>query len=268
MSNWQEFEINATKLMNNVFKDSQLNFENAGGSDSTSSDIKIRLKDKDVGSIEAKYDKPQCGQITVKHESNHFTYSGIEENINKFTIEIIKHLNNNYERYKDYSTTGIDVTINKAIIDNWVKTYYLKKSNWLIYSKNKNNLTVDNVLLIPIQELDKYFKITASFRIKRSGSTSSISVKNKKNVKKIISKFLENKPFTIEEDEKKLYIVTKEEIGKTNLEDGYFISEKKDGKFGVTKRNQTEDPNPNVMFTLKLKEKIEFKAKIFKDTYQ
>lgn len=269
MADWKDFERNATKLLNDIFNDFNLSFESGGGTNSKDSDIKIKKDNNFIANIEAKYNEPQCGQITVVPEANKFIYSEKSvNNINQYTNVIIKYLNDNFHRYKNYSTKSINVDIDESILANWVKTYYSEESEWLIYSKNKDTLTESNVLLIPINDLDKYFTVSAKFRIKKSGSNSKIADKDKERVKNIINDYLKDKVFTIEEDSKKLFVITDEEIGKTKLDDGYYISAKNSsGKFGITKRNQTKNPNPNVMFDLTLKENVEFKGKLFKDTY-
>jgi len=268
MENWEIFEKSASEFLEKHMNDKDIEFKVVGGSDSTIPDINVYKNKQYITTIEAKFIPSQSGQIVVIDNQTSFSFS--QESVNKFskyTEIIIKHLNDNFSKYKSYSSKSIKLDIDKSILFNWVKTNYDNKgAKWIVSSKKFDNLTKEDLLFIPLNEMDNYFDISASFRIKRSGS-GSVPLSSQDNVIKLIDKKFGNITYETKIIDKKLYILTESSISKTHLEEKFFISTLKNSKYEVRKLNGTENPNPNVVFELKLKKDIEFKFKEFKEFF-
>ena len=52
--------------------------------------------------------------------------------------------------------------------------------------------------------------------------------------------------------------------GKQRLSNGYFIGAIEDNRYVITRRNMTENPNPNIMFEIRLKQQC-FQENEFKN---
>lgn len=265
MKNWQIFEANATTLLREVFNDTNLIFENTGGADSTVSDIKVKRNNTIITTIEAKYSPSQSGQIVLLLNNNRFEFSQASVNSsNEFVTAIIDFMNNDINTYINVGTSAIPIGINSQVLFNWVKRVYSEKGvEWVIASSLYNNLNTMNTALIPLNEIDSYFDISASFRLKQSG-TSHLSMSRESDFKTHLDCITTN--YHLEKQGKKYLLQLNENIGTNYISNEYFLSPTgEDNTFYVKKRGSTK--NANVMFSLKLKDNIVFKSEQFKQEY-
>ncbi|MCK5293539.1 MAG: hypothetical protein KAJ49_02725 [Arcobacteraceae bacterium] len=263
LQKWEIFQDEVTKFLNKYFN---ANFTMEGGYDSTTSYITVRKATQDITTIEAKFGSTQAGQIVLISDGSKFIFCDkSKNNPNVHTQEIIKYLNSNYSLYKGVNTASIYVDISDTILYNWVKTIYREKNvEWIISSKKFNNLTVDDLLFIPINDIENYFDISLVFRRKKTGDThipgkDIIDFKTQLDlicqdyqIKKTNNKYL----LTLNSRLSDFNIGSKYLLSMTNVDCQYYIKKK-----GI-------NTNPNIMFQLNLKDNIEFKGENFKEKYK
>ena len=139
-----------------------------------------------------------------------------------------------------------------------IEQYQLKNNDWIIASTKSSELDKDNLCLIPLEELPKYFEVSASLRRKKSG-TSSLAQSMRDRAEEIISKLFDNYEIKIEDNKTFLY----GDIGiqPKELPENLYLSSKGNNIYFIRKRSTTN--NANIMFSLKLKENHSFKSEEF-----
>ncbi|SEQ47127.1 hypothetical protein SAMN05216232_2532 [Virgibacillus subterraneus] len=177
MKDWEKFEVESTEYLNEQFKHIPVSFVQEGGYNSYSSDIGVKNKGgKTLFSVEAKYSPCQSGQFVVKEEQSTYklTQDSMSEN-SKYTREIIDQLNDNFASYSPKGQNAIDIESKNENLANWIKEHYKDKESYFVISSTKLQ---DFKAIVPIDDIDKYFDVSACIRRKRSG-TSHISQKRK-----------------------------------------------------------------------------------------
>ena len=264
---WAKLETEVTEWLNSINSDSNISFQQCGGSDSTVSDIQIMVDNKPTGKfIEVKSANAQAGQFvlfpnmtTRTFEYSTKNHSDYNNPINGLVVsEILDFMDENFDSYANAGTKGIEIMFpelsaedNSRFFALWVADYYsnVKHAEWLT-TKDSNN----NIILLPFSKLADYFTVSACYRVKKSGSSSvKSSCKTLENVKQaIISLNPDNVPkFTIVDN--KLY--AKFETIPQNLGNAdYHLAIK--GGFGTLfeVRKLSKTFNSNVIFSLKLKQ--------------
>lgn len=168
MATWEDFEIECTDYLNNTFHD-YARFTHQGGSDSTVPDIHVITNSGDSFYIEAKHSPAQCGQFVLLPDlnTNTFQYSSQNANrINTYATKIMDYMNNDFDAFREAGTAGKDILIpdRENIFSGWIiQTYKDKGVRFFI----TNDYTI-----LPIEEFQQYFEVSAKYRIKRSGSSS------------------------------------------------------------------------------------------------
>jgi hypothetical protein len=267
MADWQEFEKNATSFLDKYFKDTNINFVNQGGSDSTTSDIKMYQQNNLIGTIEAKYIPSQSGQIVVLSDGSKFIFSnGSKNTINDNTNIIIEHINNNYNYYKNVKTAGLPINVKEEVLFNWVKeTYKNKNVSWIVSSNQYNNLSKNTVLLIPLEEINQYFNISAVLRRKKSG-TAHLAVSSETLFIEKLKDIVNEEDYELSCDGKKYLLKLKKELDSKYISEEYFLSNTNvENEFYVKKRSGTN--NPNIVFSLNYKNGLDFKDEKFKEYF-
>ena len=259
MEKWKEFEASATKFLNSYF--TEFTFENLGESDSTAPNIKVYTKEgKLLTQIEAKYSPSQAGQIVVLLNSGQFEFSTKSKNPKVDSTEIlIDHLNKNYETYSDVAQSAIPIQIDDSILFSFIiEQYQVKNNDWIIASSKSSSLTINNLALIPLDELPQYFEISASLRRKKSG-TSSLAKSMRNKAEEIISERFKN--YEIKVEGKKTFFHGDIGTHPKELPENLYLSPKGENVYEIRKRSTTN--NANIMFSLKLKENYAFKSEDF-----
>ena len=259
MEKWKKFECSATKFLNDYFK--EFSFRNLGSSDSTAPDITIQTKQgKFLSNIEAKYSPSQAGQIVVLIKDDYFEFSEKSKNPKvTSTNKLIKYLNENYALYSDVTQSSIDIEIEESILFSFIIEQYQHKSNdWIIASSKSSSLDKDNLCFIPLEEISHYFKVSASLRRKKSG-TSTLAKSMQERTKQVISEIFDD--FDIKMKGKKTFFYGDIGTHPKELPKNLYLSEKGENIYEIRKRSTTN--NANIMFSLKLKEKYSFKDEKF-----
>lgn len=264
---WAKLESEVAEWLNSKVSDSNVSFQQCGGSNSTVSDIQIITNNKFTGRfIEVKSANAQAGQFvlfpnmtTRTFEYSTKNHSDYNNPINELVVsEILDFMDENFGSYANAGTKGVEIVFpelsaedNSRFFALWISDYYsnVKHAEWLA-TKDSNN----NIILLPFSKLAEYFDVTACYRVKKSGSSSvKSSCKTLETVKQaIISLNPDNVPeFTIVDN--KLY--AKFETIPQNLGNAdYHLAIK--GEWGTLfeVRKLSKTFNSNVIFSLKLKQ--------------
>lgn len=171
MKNWEKFEWNATEYLNNLNKIENVKFENAGGSDSNTPDIRVFYKEN-IFNIEAKLSPSQAGQFVVHKVEDEFVYSAKnKKEDNKSSREIVLCMNANFKKYSKYGTNSLKLDCPKNLAFDWIKNHYGEMSNkFIIISDSPEKFSDNFIKIIPINELENNFDVETVYRIKRSGT--------------------------------------------------------------------------------------------------
>ncbi len=263
LQKWEIFQDEATDFLNNYFN---ADFAMEGGFDATTSHITVRKSNHLITTIEAKFGPTQAGQIVLEPVNSKFTFCDKSKNYsNSYTQEIIKYLNSNYSLFSGSNTASIHVDISNSLLFNWVKTIYREKDvEWIISSNKFNKLTLKDLLFIPINEIENYFDISLVFRRKKTGDTQ-IPGKDIIDFKDQLD--LITKDYQIKKTNNKYLLTTNSRLLDFNIGVKYLVSMTNvDCQYYIKKKDI--NTNPNVMFQLNLKDNVEFKGGLFKETYK
>jgi len=264
LQKWEVFQNQATEFLNDNF---DINFAMEGGFDATTSEITARNIDQVLTTIEAKFCPAQAGQIILLSDGNKFTFSEKSKNTsNSFTQEIIDYLNDNYESFQGTNSATIPITnISYSTLFKWVKKVYSDKNvEWMIASKEFCNLTADDTLLAPLNEIEKYFDISITFRRKKTGN-DHIPGKDLLDFQEEMD--LVNPNYQIKRTNNRYLMTLNSKVTNFNIGTKYLLSmTNKECQYYIKKKDM--NTNPNVVFQLNLKDNIEFQSKQFKENYQ
>ena len=263
LQKWEIFQDEATDFLNNYFN---ADFTMEGGFDSTTSYITARKSNTLITTIEAKYGPSQAGQIVLTLEDKKFSFCDKSKNdSNLYSDEIIKHLNSNYSVFEGVNTASIPVDINEKTLFSWVKTIYSEKNiEWIISSNKFNKLTLKDLLFIRLNDIEDYFDISIVFRRKKTGNTH-IPGKDIIDFKTQLD--LIDKNYQIKKTDNKYLLTLNSRISDFNIGSKYLLSiTNVDCQYYIKKKDM--NTNPNIMFQLKLKDKVKFKGECFKEDYK
>ena len=168
MEKWKNFEVSCADYLNKNFG-TYARFALQGGSDSTVSDILVETKSGKTFYIDAKHSPAQCGQFVLLPDtsSRAFEYSDQNANrINTHSTKIMEYMNKEFDEFRKAGTKGkiIEMKNGSHIFSEWIIQTYKDKGTKLFIT---NNYTI-----LPIEQFSEYFKVTAKYRIKRSGSAN------------------------------------------------------------------------------------------------
>lgn len=250
MNAWERFEIDSEKYLNSKFTD-YASFHRQGGADSTIPDILVQTNKGESFYIEAKHCPAQCGQFVLlpNIKNQEFDYSTLNKTPqDEFSKTIISHMNNYFEEFKEAGTAGKDIIFSNSenVFSKWIINTYMKSEVKFIITNNYK--------LLPIEEFDKHFYITAKYRVKRSGS-SSVGIGK---IDKIIN-FIEQNNYKVNNyysEKGKLFVSSSINIhDKRFVYDNYeYMFSKRATDFEVRKLSNTF--NANVIFSISSKRTI------------
>ncbi len=264
LQKWEVFQNQATEFLSDYFN---INFSMEGGFDATTSEITVRNADQVLTTIEAKFCPAQAGQIILLSDGSKFIFSDkSKNNSNSFTKEIIDYLNDNYELFSGNNSATIPITsISYSTLFNWVKTVYKQKNvEWMIASKEFCNLTADDTLLAPLDEIENYFDISIVFRRKKTGN-DHIPGKDLLDFQEEMD--LINPNYQIKRTNNKYLLTLNSRVSNFNIGTKYLLSmTNQECQYYIKKKDI--NTNPNLVFQLNLKDNIEFKADQFKRDYK
>lgn len=246
MEAWQQFEDNCFNFLKKSYG-SKCNLESLGKSDSTQPDIKIETP-KSSFYAEVKKPNAQSGQFVLlpDEDEQKFIFSPRNKTApNDFTDIITDYMNNDFNRFNSAGTAGQSLDIDINIFSQWIVNYYQSKGVKYFITKGSN------YIIFPISEFDKYFDITAKYRIKRSGS-SEPSIKYRLDVVNILKSKYGVLDTSV--NGKKLYATGANSLSKVRFIMGdyeYYLAPKDGGLYEVRQLSNTY--NMNVIFSIALK---------------
>lgn len=244
---WENFEEECCDFLQKKYDN--VVFELQGGHDSTKTDLTVLREGNQLFKIEVKMPHAQCGQFVLftDEQKKEFIYSSQNKTpLNRYSMAIIKEMNKDFENLKKPSAANLD--INADLFVNWIVSYYkdIKKASFMMTKG-------DGYILFPIEKLANYFNVTASYRIKKSGSSNPVA-KNVEEIKDLLCSAGLNVAslfFT----EKHLNVILRNPITLKTIslcgnKYNYFL--RGEGKnFRITKLSNTH--NANVIFSITLK---------------
>jgi len=264
LQKWEVFQNQATDFLSDYFN---IHCSMEGGYDATTSEITARNTDQVLTTIEAKFCPAQAGQVILLSDGTKFEFSEKSKNsLNSYTQEIIEHLNANYSLFSGNNSATIPVTtISYSTLFNWVKTVYKQKNvEWVIASNEFANLTVDDTLLAPLDEIENYFDISIVFRRKKTGN-DHIPGKDLLDFQEEMDSI--NPNYQIKRTNNRYLLTLNSRVTNFNIGTKYLLSmTNKDCQYYIKKKDM--NTNPNLVFQLNLKDNIEFKSELFKKNYQ
>lgn len=252
MTNWELFEKECRTYLKEKFHLKDEDIVLKGGSDSTSADIKIKIKSGDWINIEAKMPDAQAGQFVVLPRNGKFIFSPRNKSNEEWAADIISYLNENYDKFKNLSTTGDDLEMGISNLSNWIKDYYGKgkKTRFFITSYK------DKMVIFPTDKLDEYFGIRACLRIKKSGSGDP----SKNNIHELIEVLGVKENYFINKGKKWFVNFSNPNSEKFILKGpsySYQFSKIDDGSYNIRRLGKTN--NANVIFRLNSKKEQDLK---------
>ena len=174
-------------------------------------------------------------------------------------------MNANYSLFSGTNSATIPVTdVSYSTLFNWVKKVYSDKNvEWIIASKEFCNLNVDDLLFVPLDEIENYFDISLVFRRNKSGN-DHIPGKDLIDFQEEMD--LINDNYQIKRTNNKYLLTLNSRVTNFNIGTKYLLSmTNKDCQYYIKKKDI--NTNPNIIFQLKLKDNIEFQGERFKKDY-
>ncbi len=173
--NWKICEKECFEYLKKNFSSEKFTFEADGGSDSTKSDILLKKNGIQCFFIESKMQQAQCGQFVVRQEESRFVNSENNRHQKNLVEDvIIDKMNENFDKYANPGTGGKNLNLDKSYFYEWIYNFYKSKDvKYFIVERvvGENNLSPNNFVIFPIQHFHKYFDVTGTYRVKKSGST-------------------------------------------------------------------------------------------------
>lgn len=247
MASWEQFEIDCTNFLNNNFGQ-YAHFIHEGGSDSTVPDILVQADNGARFYIEAKHSPAQCGQFVLlpNIKSMEFEYSAQNANrINHYAKLIMQYMNSDFDAFREAGTSGrqINMTNSTTVFPGWIKEAYRDKGVKFFISNDYQ--------IVPLDEIEDFFDFSATYRIKRSGS-SAVGKPRISSVKE----YLQNVDFVIDDiksDGQKLYVFSSESLhNRRFILEGYeYMLSQRGNAYEIRKLSNTY--NANVIFSIFLK---------------
>jgi len=264
LQKWEVFQNEATNFLSDYFN---IYCSMEGGFDATTSEITARNADQVLTTIEAKFCPAQAGQIILLSDGSKFIFSQKSKNSsNTYTQEIISYLNDNFEEFQGTNSATIPITnISYSTLYKWVKAVYSEKNvEWIIASKEFQNVTKEDLLFVPLEEIENYFDISITFRRKKTGN-DHIPGKDLPDFETEMD--LINSNYQIKRTNNRYLLTLNEKVTNFNIGTKYLLSmTNKDAQYYIKKKDM--NTNPNLVFQLNLKDNIEFKDELFKTNYK
>jgi len=262
LQKWEIFQEEVTSFLTINL---DINCAMEGGYDSTTSEITARNNNKFLTTIEAKYCPAQAGQIILNVENNKFDFCPNSKNTpNLYSSKIINFLNSNFSSFQGKNSALIPLDISDNILFNWVKEVYTQKGvEWIVASNKFDNLTKEDLLFIPLNEIENHFDISLAFRRKKTGNVH-IPSKDLKSFQEELD--LITLDYNIKKTNKKYLVTLDKRVSSFDIGERYLLSMTNvDCQYYIKKKDI--NTNPNLLFKLSLKNNLDFKENNFKRDY-
>ncbi|MCM1399526.1 MAG: hypothetical protein NC225_08610 [Clostridium sp.] len=264
----EKFELESLAYLKRNYENNNVKFIHHDTADSTGSDIEVILNGCSKFFIEAKDTAAQSGQFVLlpNDSTRTFIFSPRNKSVpNKMTEIMIAYMNADYDRFNSAGTAGETLDIDSDVFTQWIIGHYKEKNVKYVISKRRN------MLICPIDKFGQYFEVTASFRIKKSGSSEPSG----KYVDAVIDALSQRYGITdiykqTINRKKKLFVNAPSSLSKVRFELGnytYYLSPQETvGNFEVKQLSNTR--NKNVIFTINVKQEqvaadlVQFKTEL------
>lgn len=264
----EQFELECLSYLKLNYAKNGISFIHHDTANSTGSDIEVIKNGHPIFFIEAKDTVAQSGQFVLlpNDKTKTFLFSPRNKSIpNEMTNIIIEYMNTDYERFNAAGTAGEVLNINPTVFTKWIIKHYKDKDVKYVISKR------NNIVICPIDKFGEYFNVSATFRIKKSGSSEPSG----KYVDSVINALQQDYGLTniykqTINRKKKLFVNAPPHLSKVRFNLGnytYYLSPQDiTGKFEVKQLSNTK--NKNVIFSINvLKEQdiadlAQFKAEL------
>lgn len=250
---WEKFEIESCSYLNQVYGEKTLFFTSKGGKDASASDITVNYGDRVLFSIEAKYSPSQSGQFVLTEENGQYILSN-ENRLgnNRYTQIIIDFLNENKENYSPIGQKAVRINGIQHALAHWIIEHYKKKDSYFVIT---STVLGSYKAIIPIDEINDYFDISAVVRRKKSG-TSDVAQYKVDGCLKELESFIEKFGLEISEVSRakktsvKFNKVIELKKADRYFGENFFLSPNSDGvSYRIKTKAKTN--NVNVVFSLK-----------------
>mgnify|MGYP000735012530 CR=1 FL=1 len=137
--------------------------------DSTVPDILVESNNGSTFYVEAKHSPAQSGQFVLLPNilTKEFDYSCKNTtSSDKFSNQIINYMNHFFEKYKEAGTKGIEINFPNCenVFFDWIIHKYRSSGVKYIITNGYNIIKLENIPM--------FFNVSATYRVKRSGSSS------------------------------------------------------------------------------------------------
>lgn len=248
--NWEQFEKKSEKYLNDHLSELGYKVILKGGSNSHETDLYLY---DNLGHflfcLDSKLCPAQCGQIVIIDNGSKFELSKELKSSNPYSESILSLINKSYKQFSENSDDVIQILGVDEVLVNWVKNHYQEKQCLYIITTTKLDSYYS---IIPLDEIEKVFAVSAVFRRKRSG-TRDVPRKNFKSVTDSLTRHLNSNGIS----KYQIRIIGKQllfDLHQKSLPKGlmyfedYFISDLGQGLYRVKNRAKTN--NVNVVFTM------------------
>ena len=250
----EQFEIDSHLYLKNKYETDSVKFIRHDTADSTGSDIEVFVKGKPSFFIEAKDTSAQSGQFVLLSDDTkkEFVFSPRNKSVqNEMTEIIINYMNSDYDRFNAAGTSGEILNINPAIFSNWIIGHYKQKNVKYVISKKSA------MIICPIDKFSEYFEVSATFRIKKSGSSEPSAKYIDAVIEELNQKYgITNIYKQTINGKKKLFANASVDLCKVRFSLGkytYYLSPQElEGNFEIKQLSNTR--NKNVIFSISIKQ--------------
>ena len=199
--------------------------------------------------IECKSPQAQSGQFVAIPKDGRFYFSERNKSLpNEISEFIINIMNRDFYKYSNAGTAGIGLDINSDIFAYWIKNMYKNKGVKYFITHS----TTGKYVILPLDDISRYYSIGATFRAKKSGS-SNVAKSSQEMVAQRIVESLNVSASQIEYGVKMRVdsplIADKQKIEINGYV--YMFSKTPDGCFVIRRLSNTN--NLNVIFSVSLK---------------
>ncbi len=250
LQDWEIFERECADYLNRKYSGKTgCQFIPSGGHNSHEPDIYVKKGGKSLFSMETKMAGAQCGQFVLFPNDSTMSFAYSQRNefpLNQYSKKIIEEMEKNYFDYNTPSTKPL--AFEKKLFYDWVKNHYKveRGSKYLITKGN-------DYVVFNIDNFEKYYDISAVFRIKKSGSSNPSSsdleeIQSLLDVSSIRSRNLHSDGHYVEVE---LPGFDGDKLVRTGGKFDFQMKRTESDTFRITKLSNTY--NANVIFSISLK---------------
>lgn len=209
------------------------------GSDSTKTDIEVVSATQQFN-VEVKLSPAQSGQFVVLDTGEEFQYSSRNKTpYNEYAGSIIEYMNQEQDLFQQAGTRGQNIGLPTELLTAWIQETYGQKGVEFFVTNDFH--------IVPIDDFAHYFNVTATYRVKRSGSSRV----GKRRVAEVVYKLSELDDFEYFREEDNGAVFVKTVLPKNfqfTVDDNTYMLAPRGEEHEVRKLSNTN--NANVIFSI------------------